>query len=468
MQKNIDIVLIHPPRESSVWEKKLGSKLPPIGLASLAGYLREQGIGVTILDALNLGLNEAQVLEYIREKKPAYVGITATTNMITDAASIAEKIKAISPGIVTIIGGSHVSAMPVETMEKFSVFDIGVYGEGEITLHQIMEADKINKGINGIVFRDNGSVVQTADRDFIKDLDTLPYPAYDLLPDFPDFYRPTPNNYSALPVAPIISSRGCPYSCTFCDRAVFGQKWRSHSIDYLISLIKHLQERYNISEICFYDDIFLIKKEKLYEFIEKKINRNIQFSWSCEGRIDQMDEQMLKDMKKSGCWQINYGIESGSQTILETFNKKITVDQIWKTLRATKKAGLHSRAYLIIGAPTETMHTLKETRDMIKSVPLSDIHISFFTPLPGAALYKEIIGEIDTEQYHSLNQYLISYIPPGVTEKALHEFMSSLYREFYLHPRRLFRYAFMVLNRHKSVHLLKSGFAFISLTFGRN
>lgn len=462
-----DIVLIHPPRESSVWEKRLGSKLPPIGLASLAGYLRAKNIRVTILDALNLEMTPAQVLEYLSEHAPAFAGLTATTNMIADAADLAGRIKAAFPEMTTIIGGTHVSAMPKETMETFEAFDLGVFGEGELTLHEVVTAQSPSEKIKGILFRGPDGIVQTEPREFIQDLDTLPYPAYDLLPGFPDLYRPTPNNYSKLPVAPLISSRGCPYSCTFCDRAVFGQKWRSNSIDYTLGLIEHLQSQYHIKEICFYDDIFLIQKKKLYEFIEKKEARNVNIAWSCEGRIDQMDEQMLRDIRNAGCWQINYGIESGSQTILDTFNKKITVAQIRSTLAATRRAGLHSRAYLIIGAPTETPETLKETRQVIRSVPLSDIHISFFTPLPGAELYSQIIGDTDFENYNEFNQYLVSYVAPGVSEKVLTEFMERLYREFYWHPRRLFRYGLMVFNRHKTAHLIKAGLAFMALTLTR-
>ncbi|MFA4955716.1 MAG: radical SAM protein [Candidatus Methanoperedens sp.] len=463
----VDIILINPPIKLSQWELKLGSKLPPLGLASLAGYVRDKGISVKILDASNLGLDIDSVLDFIKIESPAYVGITATTNMITFAAQLADEIKKQFPHIITIIGGPHISALPEETIERFPSFDIGVYGEGEKTLFEIINRGKIDNTIHGIVFRDNGIVIKNPPREYIENLDDLPFPAYDLLPNFPDFYRPTPNNYSCLPVAPVISSRGCPYSCTFCTQGVFGHRLRAFSIDYLISLIKYLQDKFKIKEICFYDDIFLLNKKKLYEFIEKIEKNKLDLVWSCEGRVDQFEEQMLIDMKKAGCWQISFGVESGSQKVLDYFNKKISVEQISKTIISVQKAKMRSRAYLIIGSPPETLQTLEETKKLILNAPFSDIHISFFTLMPGSAAYQSLIGTTHFEDYKKINQYLIYYIPPNLSHEILTDFMNDLYKSFYLHPKRLFRYLFMLFNRHKTIHLLMSGVGFIKLTFSR-
>ena len=428
-----DIILIHPPINLSRWEAKLGSKLPPLGLASLAGYIRNKGISVKILDALNLGLSVDSVLDFIARDEPDYIGITATTNMINSAAMLAEEIKDRFPRITVIIGGAHVSALPEETIAQFPSFDAGVVGEGERTLLEIIDTGRIDRTIKGIIFRDGDTgAIRNEAREYIEDLDEIPFPAYDLLPGFPDFYRPTPNNYVHLPVAAVISSRGCPFNCTFCDRRVFGQRMRSCSVDYLIALLTHLQDVYGVKDVCFYDDIFLLNKKTLYEFMEKKEQSKLTVSWSCEGRVDQLDEQMLRDMKKAGCWQVNYGIESGSQTILDGFKKGIKVNQIKKTLIATRKAKLNARAYLIIGSPPETLRTLEETKKVILSVPLSDIHISFLTPLPGSELYKEITESLRVEDYKNINQYLISYVPPMLTRETLLNYMSELYRRFYL------------------------------------
>ncbi len=460
-----DVILINPSTKLSQWELRLGSNLPQIGLASLAGYIRQQGISVEILDACNLNMGVDSILDYVKKHPPAYIGITATTIMISSAAQLAREIKRQFPHIITIVGGPHVSALPEETIERFPSFDVGVYREGEKTLFEIIDKGKIDNNIKGIVFRNDGVVTKTAPREYIKDLDELPFPAYDLLPDFPGFYRPTPNNYSRLPVSPVVSSRGCPYSCTFCTQSVFGHKLRSCSVDYLISLIRHLKDKFRIKEICFYDDMFLLNKAKLYEFIDKIEKNKLNVTWSCEGKADQFDKQTLKDMKRAGCWQISFGVESGSQTILDYFNKRINVSQIRHALTATEEAGMSARAYLIIGAPPETMYTLEETRKLILDVPLSDINISFFTPLPGSTAYCDIMGRTRIEDFNKINQYLVSYKPPDLSDEILINFMNSLYKSFYFRPKRLLRYLFMLFNRYKTIHLLKALVGFSKLTF---
>ncbi|MFH0948829.1 MAG: radical SAM protein [Elusimicrobiota bacterium] len=462
----LDILLINPSGMLSPWESKLGSRLPSLGLASLASYIREQSISVNILDACSLMLSTEEILEYIHKNPSRYIGITSTTFMISSAAQLAEKIKAKFPSIITIIGGPHVSALPEDTIKRFSSFDIGVYGEGEKTLCEIVKKGKIDNNIKGIVFNDNGRIIKNGPREYISNLDELPFPAYDLLPGYPAFYCPTPNNYLRLPVVSVISSRGCPFSCSFCAQPIFGRNVRSCSVDYLISHIKYLCSKYHIREICFYDDVFLLHKDRVYEFIDKKAKNNLDVSWSCESRIDQVDAKMLKDMKKSGCWQINFGIESGSQRVLDYFNKRITVEQIRETLALVKEANIRARAYLIIGCPVETAETLMETKKMVLSVPLDEIHISFLTPLPGSKVYKDIMGERKDVDFQKINQYLVSYVPPHLTKEMLKNFMNRLYKDFYLNPRRLFRYFLMLFNGYKTMRLLGSFINFLKLTLG--
>jgi len=462
-----DIVLINPPVISSEykWELKLGSRLPPMGLIFLAAYLREKNVSVKILGAYNLGLDSKTIIDYIKKESPAYVGFTATSSIIFFAAKLATEIKKLFPNITIIIGGSHFSALPVETFERFPDFDVGVYGEGEKTLYEIISKGTIDETISSIVFRKNGTVVVTSPREYIKDLDELPFPAYDLLSNFPDFYRPTINNFTYSPVAPIISSRGCPYSCSFCTQSVFGHKLRSFSNDYVVSMLKELQKRYKIKEFCFYDDIFLLNKKRLYEFIQKVKDNNMKFSWSCEGRVDQLDEDSLREMKKAGCWQISYGVESGSQEILDYFNKKINIDLIRDTFLATARANIKARAYLIIGSPLETKETLEKTKRLVLDLPVTDIHVSFFTPLPGSKVYKDIIGNDKIIDLNKLDVYSINYVPPGMTEESLSDYMHHLYREFYFHPKRLLRYSLMLFNPYKSLDLAKSAYEFIKAIF---
>ena len=192
------ICLINPPIDLKdfYWEVKLGSKLPPLGLLSLAAFLRDKGHQVFLIDALNLGISPDEVVERVNRIGPDFVGITATTSFIASAHQCAQEIKKHCGQVTTIIGGSHISAMPVQTIEEFPAFDLGVVGEGEETLLELLEDSGSNyHQIDGIVFRDQGRPVMTGKRAQIRDLDQLPFPALDLLDGFPDLYQPTPNNY---------------------------------------------------------------------------------------------------------------------------------------------------------------------------------------------------------------------------------------------------------------------------------
>jgi anaerobic magnesium-protoporphyrin IX monomethyl ester cyclase len=461
MQK--DIILINPPISEGKWVTGLGSKLPPLGLGQLASVIVQNGIKTDLLDATNLGLNIKDVINKIKLCNPKYVGITASSTMIYYASNLAQEIKRHLPHIKTIIGGPHISAMPIDTMKRFTAFDLGVFGEGERTLLDIFEKEEKYNEIDGLLFRSGDEVVKNNHRELIKDLDELPFPAYELFPNYPDFYIPTPNNYTKFPVASMVSSRGCPYSCSFCSQSVFGKKMRSFTIDYIIAHMKELKGRYKIEEICFYDDIFLLKKAKLYEFIEKKKQNNVDLMWSCEARIDQLDTKTLHDMKEARCWQVSFGVESGSKKVLDYYCKKITPGQIRNAINITHQAKIKIRAYLIVGAPVENKETLKDTENLVLSSPIDDIHVAYFTPLPGSPAYDDLLSKTKND-YIDTDHYSINYTPPGIEKEELVAFLNSLYRKFYFHPKRLYRYFLMLFNFSKTWHLIKAAFCFIILT----
>lgn len=463
------ICLINPPIDLKdfYWEVKFGSKLPPLGLLSLAAFLRNKGHQVFLIDALNLGISPEKVVEKVKAIGPDFVGITATTSFIASAHECAQEIKKHCGKVTTIIGGSHISAMPVQTIEEFPAFDLGVVGEGEETLLELLE-DSISNyhQIAGIVFRDQGRPVMTGKRAQIRDLDQLPFPALDLLEGFPDLYQPTPNNYQKKPVVSLVTSRGCPFSCTFCDQSVFGHRVRAFSPQYVVRMIQFYQERYGIREVSFYDDLFTFNKQRLVEFVNELAQTGIQVSWSCESRIDTVSDDSLRIMKESGCWQISYGIETGSQRILDYFNKRITVADIEKAVRLTHQRGMRIRAYLIVGSPPEDRESIAETKALIRRLPLDDLHISFFAPIPGSKAFKDIIGD-QVVQWKDMDLYRVGYTPPGISAEELQEAVKGIYRQFYLQPRILFHLARMLFNPNKCLELLKKGPIFLLLLFKR-
>jgi anaerobic magnesium-protoporphyrin IX monomethyl ester cyclase len=472
MSNKNKIIFVYPPVSASAyeWIERLGSKLPSIGLCSLAAYTREKGFETRILDAYNRGLTPGEALEQVLAFSPTHVGLTAMTSNIGFAGEFAGLVKKAKPGIVTVIGGTHVTALPEETMERFPWFDIGVLGEGEETITEILDlpADTGRKtlgSVKGIIYREeDGTLKKTAPRPFIRDLDRLPYPAWDLLDGFPKLYRLTPTNFKRLPAASLVTSRGCPYQCTFCDRSVFGNRYRSFSTGYIIGMIEELRAKYGIREICFYDDTFTVNRKHLAAFCEYLTNNNIKLSWSCLGRVDFADEALLRSMKRAGCWLISYGIESASPEILALYRKNTTIDQIINAVGATKKAGISSRGFFIIGGPLETDGTIRQLRDLLKRIPLDDIHLSFYTPTPGSELY-DIARQYGTfeRDWGKAHVYDLNYIPGGLTAEKLEKYRSDLYRGFYFHPRRMFRYLSIMLKPGRMKEIITRGWAFLKL-----
>jgi anaerobic magnesium-protoporphyrin IX monomethyl ester cyclase len=463
------LCLINPPIDLKdfYWEVKLGSKLPPLGLLSLAAFLRDKGHQVFLIDALNRGISPDEVVERVNQIGPDFVGVTATTSFIASAHECAQKIKTRNPRVTTIIGGSHISAMPIQTIEEFPAFDLGVVGEGEETLLELLDNSSLNfHNINGIVFRDQGQPIMTRKRAQIRDLDHLPFPALDLLEGFPEFYQPTPNNYLKKPVVSLVTSRGCPFSCTFCDQSVFGHRVRAFSPQYVVRMIKFYQEQYGIREVSFYDDLFTFNKQRLVDFVNELAQAGVQVTWSCESRIDTVSDDSLKIMKKSGCWQISYGIETGSQKILDYFNKRITVPDIEKAVRLTHQWGMRIRAYLIVGSPPEDQDSIAETKALIRRLPLDDLHISFFAPIPGSKAFKDIIGN-QIVRWKDMDLYRVGYTPPGISSEELQAAVKGIYRQFYLQPRILFHYVGMLFNPNKSLELIQKGLIFLLLLFRR-
>lgn len=436
-------ILINPPEDIRNFYgnfKSIQNALPPIGLAYLAGYLRSKGIKVEIIDAPALGLGFFDVVNRINQDD--IVGITAVTTNIESANKLAELIKNKNNNIKIIIGGPHVSGIPEETLNKFKYFDIGVIGEGEETFYELVSALKNKrsiKTIKGIVLRDKGKIIQTQKRESIKNLDELPFPAWDLLPDLAKNYQPSPHNVKNLPSASLVTSRGCPGRCTFCakrDRTI-----RIHSADYIVTMIKDLVQRYGIKEFIFMDDMFLISKARIKKLYEKLKNERIKISWSCAARADFLNDiDLLKIMKESGCWQVMIGIESGNEGILKNIKKDITLDKIRKALENCRKTGISSKGYFIIGNPGETKETMIDSFRFAKNIPLDFFVLFYFTPYPGTESYQtaEKYGKIEKDWSKMTTMYPV-FIPNGVTRKELERMYKKGYQEFYFRPMQLIR-----------------------------
>ncbi|MDI6825959.1 MAG: radical SAM protein [Candidatus Aenigmarchaeota archaeon] len=426
---------------------------PPLGLCYIASML-EKNHNIKIIDGVTEKLTLQQLRNAIQKFDPDIVGITSTTVSFLRAVDTAKVVKSVDKDIIVILGGPHVSAIPKETFENYKCFDIGVVGEGEYTmldLLQAIEKQRKLKTIRGIVFRKNRKIIITQGRESIKNLDELPFPARHLLPNFPDVYNP-PHYEKRLPVAHMITSRGCPYRCIFCTQAVFGRTWRGNSPKYMLQEVTHLIEKFKIKDILFQDDLFTFSQLRVMEFCDLLINENIDLTWSCSTRVNLVNKLLLEKMYKAGCRTIYYGIESGDQNILNFMNKGITLKHVIKVINLTKLSGIESYGSFILGFPTETPETIEKTIEFALKLPLDAVSFHITVPYPGTVLsqianqYGTTCRPDDWSRYRGHPDDLV-FIAHGLTDKFLIKKQKEAYRRFY------FRFP-MILRKLKEIDSL--------------
>jgi len=460
------ILLVTPPVSLEERYGKLAwaaNTLPSLGILYLASVLRKEGYGVSAIDASSLGLSQKKLIEEIVTLQPKYLGISATTLSIFHAASLADEIKKTLNNTKIIIGGPHLTAIPEETMEQFRSFDFGVIGEGEETIKELiytLENGGDISDVPGIIFRRADAVKKTVPRIFINDLDRLPFPAWDILTGFPKRYHPPPFRFKQLPAAYIVTTRGCPYKCIFCDRSVFGNKCRGHSAAYILGLIDHLYKHFGIREILIEDDTFITFKKRLIEVCEGMLKHGIKISWSCLGRADAVTPDILKMMKKAGCWSISYGIETGDEEVMKLIGKNITLEQVEQAVRLTNKAGMLSKGFFIMGHPTDNHDTIRKTIDFALKIPLDDISVSMMTPFPGSTLYKiaSQYGEFE-DNWEKMNELDVVFVPNGLTKEDLRRYSKEMFRRFYLRPQIVLNYMKRIIENPKGFPNYIKGFS---------
>jgi len=448
-----------------------GAAEASVGLCSLAAATRQARYETQIIDSVALNLSNEELAQKIVATEPNFVGISVVTLAAYSAGDLAARIKKLNPKIIIIIGGVHITSVPEETMAKFPSFDIGVIGEAEITIVELLNALKENKELNnipGLIIRKDASLKITAKREFIKDLDSLPLPAWDLLPDLHHYYKPPAWSLNQDTSMLIISSRGCSNACIYCDRGCFGTFVRIHSADYVVKMIGDLYKNYGIKQFRINDDNFILFKSRTREICNKIIEAKLPIKWSCFGRADSVEPELLGLMKKAGCWQISYGVETGSQEIHNLENKNLTLQQIEDAIRLTKKAGIRTIGFAMIGHPNETKKTIKSTIKFCKQLALDDFKIAFLTPYPNTPLYHyaEKYGTLNKD-WRKMNAYVEPcFIPYGITKQEMIKYRKLAYFQFYLRPKIIFSHLSQIENPKQIIILIKGFLSLLKLWLG--
>jgi len=448
------IVLIVPPerkpRKNRFNTRELGQEglFPPLGLAYIGAFLRKNGVDVVIIDSLALGLNETEICEIAAKESPEFIGITVLTQQYTAAANLARALKSYLKDVCIIFGGIHIFAEHENIIKSEESVDICVRGEGEITaleiINTIASAGDL-RDVKGITYRNKETVIVNPARDFIANLDELPFPAWDLLPM--ELYRGTIALEGGRPFSTMLATRGCPFSCHYCELAKMWRTQRRRSVDNVLDEMDYLKRNYGLRYLEFIDDLLVVDKKWAIELFRGMRKRGLDdIQWECCGRIGLMDEELLREMKRANCRCISYGIEFGSQRMLDFVNKRITIKQIYDTVKITNKAGIPIKGLFMMGYPTETKEEIKQTIQLAKNLDLDYLAVSIVTPYPGTDLYEYcqkngMLRINDWSNYDILQLRHNAIALENVTLEELLEYSIRINREFLLRPNYILKMA---------------------------
>lgn len=431
------VVLINPPITTNLETASiLGLKAPPLGLAYIAGVLEKEGYDVKIIDAPALDISNEKLGAMLKKESPDVIGVTSTTPTIYDAVKAIITAKRSCPYTITVMGGYHITFLPEETMMMCPALDIGVIGEGEATMVDLLkslEEKKPMSEVDGIVYRKDGKIVRNRPRKLIENLDEIPFPARHLLPL---------DRYTILGekrrLGNVMTSRGCPFSCIFCSSSLFyGRRFRARSPKNVVDEIEELVYKYKIRSIEIVDDAFTINLKRAWEIAKEIINRGLDIWWACGARVDLVTKELLKMFKRAGCEVIYYGIESGSEKVLKILKKGITLEQVKKAVKWAKEVGMEVVGSFIIGTPGETKEDVMKTINFAKNCDIDFAQFTAMTPYPGTEVYEiaKREGLLLTKDWSKYTTILPVMKTKELSAKEISLLIEKAYRAFYLRPK---------------------------------
>lgn len=441
-----------PSLDNGYWKKlgkKVGPKSEPLSLLYLATFLNYHGHSAEVMDCEAEGISLDEFEEKLRAGKYDVVGVAMLTAMYSQSVAVCRTTKLVDHRIRVVVGGSHATLRPKDVAKEESI-DVVTVGEAELTFVELLQAfqgkEKL-EDVQGIAFRTKNGIVQTSDRQKVMDLDLFPIPDRSLIKMH--LYRPSVSYYRRLPAYTMITTRGCPYRCTFCATAKTG--YRMHSVSRVIEEMRILIEEYGAKEILLRDDTFTLNRQRTIELCDAIMAAGFhkKISWDCITRANLVDEELLKKMKEAGCWGIHFGVEGGTQKLLDAIHKDTTIKIIQTAFKLCRKIGIETRAYFMVGLPGSTKEEDMATIAFAKDLDPDWAQFTITTPYPGTELFDTAMehGKFNTDpsdwdKYLTWSGYGDTTLPWTANDRSSEDVKAMqrlAMRSFYFRPKVIFR-----------------------------
>jgi radical SAM superfamily enzyme YgiQ (UPF0313 family) len=440
--------------------------MPSFSLLYLATPIARRGHEVRYLEGF--GRSVRDIVREVEAWSPGLVALTSLTFRWERVLELISALKRLPSPPRVVVGGLHVSALGESAIEESPTLDGVFLGEGEEHFPSLVDAlDEgiAPEGIPGVVFRWKGGLIRNPPARDVPDLDALPFPDRTLIDV--NAYVPSPLHHRALPNTSLFGARGCPYRCTFCHT---DPKIRVRSAESVVDEMEHCARRFGVRDFSIWDDVFSIRRQRVFEICDEIRRRRLDVYWSVNARVEHVDEEMLRAMKGAGCWSVLYGIESANPASLAALGKKTAPEDVERAVRAARRAGVLTLGTFILGIPGEGVEGGLRTIEHACKIGLDYAFFGFLTPFPGTSLKREIDegkwkgAWVDADRFDIKN---VTWVPDGITEGELEGLARTAIRRFYFRPSYLLGCLARLRSLHDVVTYVNAFFHFASVWLGR-
>jgi anaerobic magnesium-protoporphyrin IX monomethyl ester cyclase len=445
----------------------LANRMAPVGILQLSAWLDRMGHITFVHDCLGPYAPQGveRNAEIVLETNPDMVGFSTTTSAFLDAYDMATYIKQKRPHIKIIFGAVHVSSVGAPLLHAFPNIDYLCMGEGEGLIGELADGKPL-KDIGNLIYRDGDRVVTNPRRPRLGTMDDVPFPSYHKLPGFPEGYHLPLFSFRKRYGATMITSRGCPYTCSYCDRTVYERLYKYNSSEYVWDHMRRLRDEFGVHHINFYDDLFTASRKRVLHLCETLKSKPLGMEFNCAIRVGHTDDELLKALRDAGCLQMSMGIESADQAMMDRHKTGVTLEAVRETTDRIHDFGMRAKALLICGLPGETPETIKTTFEFVNSMDFDEMNLTKFTPFHGAPMWHECASG-DEGKFHEdwrlMNCVNFVWVPKSFESREQMDFIyNQCVKSYYMNPRYQKRFVRRLWEHRWSIwHIIKNLPAFM-------